>query len=125
MNQRTWLLKAMVMARLLQLGVPRILATVLLGTQLLNPLHSRSQFFSFSCYGSQDSSREVSGFLITFFDMRILRKYVTDVELYVPQPIQQGKIGLVTDFVWYEPLTRSKAAENYAAQRAGDFHLGW
>ncbi|CAM8972635.1 unnamed protein product [Rhodiola kirilowii] len=40
------------------------------------------------------------------------------------QPIQHGRIGLVSDFVWYHPLTSSKA-DNEAAQRARDFHLGW
>ncbi|KAK9664443.1 hypothetical protein RND81_14G042400 [Saponaria officinalis] len=37
---------------------------------------------------------------------------------------QKGQIGILLDFVWYEPLTRGKA-DNYAAQRARDFHLGW
>ncbi|KAI4351000.1 hypothetical protein L6164_005394 [Bauhinia variegata] len=37
---------------------------------------------------------------------------------------QNGKIGIVVDFIWYEPLTRSKA-DNYAAVRARDFHVGW
>ncbi|KAH9763612.1 Beta-glucosidase 44 [Citrus sinensis] len=37
---------------------------------------------------------------------------------------QKGRIGILLDFVWYEPLTRSKA-DNYAAQRARDFHVGW
>ncbi|XP_031406253.1 beta-glucosidase 44-like isoform X2 [Punica granatum] len=37
---------------------------------------------------------------------------------------QKGRIGILLDFVWYEPLTRSKA-DNLAAQRARDFHVGW
>ncbi|XP_071724709.1 beta-glucosidase 44-like [Rutidosis leptorrhynchoides] len=37
---------------------------------------------------------------------------------------QKGKIGILLDFVWYEPLTRGKN-DNYAAQRARDFHVGW
>ncbi|KAJ0113494.1 hypothetical protein Patl1_02235 [Pistacia atlantica] len=40
------------------------------------------------------------------------------------QKEQGGRIGILLDFVWYEPLTRSKA-DNYAAQRARDFHIGW
>ncbi|XVF61588.1 hypothetical protein PTKIN_Ptkin08bG0142000 [Pterospermum kingtungense] len=40
------------------------------------------------------------------------------------QAKQKGRIGILLDFVWYEPLTRSKA-DNYAAQRARDFHVGW
>ncbi|XVF20660.1 hypothetical protein REPUB_Repub12eG0020800 [Reevesia pubescens] len=40
------------------------------------------------------------------------------------QAEQKGRIGIFLDFVWYEPLTKSKA-DNYAAQRARDFHIGW
>lgn len=40
------------------------------------------------------------------------------------QEKQKGRIGILLDFVWYEPLTRGKA-DNYAAQRARDFHVGW
>ncbi|XP_034674012.1 beta-glucosidase 44-like [Vitis riparia] len=40
------------------------------------------------------------------------------------QKEQKGRIGILLDFVWYEPLTRSKA-DNLAAQRSRDFHVGW
>ncbi|KAJ6874969.1 hypothetical protein NC652_034630 [Populus alba x Populus x berolinensis] len=40
------------------------------------------------------------------------------------QEKQKGRIGILLDFVYYEPLTRSKA-DNLAAQRARDFHVGW
>ncbi|KAF6157603.1 hypothetical protein GIB67_037176 [Kingdonia uniflora] len=40
------------------------------------------------------------------------------------QATQKGRIKILLHFVWYEPLTRSKA-DNISTQRAKDFHLGW
>ncbi|KAJ8640566.1 hypothetical protein MRB53_017260 [Persea americana] len=40
------------------------------------------------------------------------------------QKDQHGKIGILLDFVWYEPLTNS-VDDELAAKRARDFHIGW
>ncbi|KAK3164503.1 hypothetical protein QOZ80_1AG0020010 [Eleusine coracana subsp. coracana] len=40
------------------------------------------------------------------------------------QHVQNGRIGILLDFVWYEGLTNS-AADQAAAQRSRDFHIGW
>ncbi|CAL5038081.1 unnamed protein product [Urochloa decumbens] len=40
------------------------------------------------------------------------------------QPTQKGRIGILLDFVWYEALTNS-IADQAAAQRSRDFHIGW
>nr|BAK08154.1 predicted protein [Hordeum vulgare subsp. vulgare] len=40
------------------------------------------------------------------------------------QPAQKGTIGILLDFVWYEPLTYTEEDE-YAAHRAREFTLGW
>ena len=40
------------------------------------------------------------------------------------QAKQKGRIGILLDFVWYEPLTNSTDDEA-AAQRSRDFHIGW
>lgn len=40
------------------------------------------------------------------------------------QAIQKGKIGILLDFVWYEPLT-DKEEDHAAAHRAREFTLGW
>ncbi|RZC86139.1 hypothetical protein C5167_026814 [Papaver somniferum] len=37
---------------------------------------------------------------------------------------QKGRIRILLDITWYEPLTDSKA-DHRAAKRATDFHLGW
>ncbi|KAL4179171.1 hypothetical protein AMTRI_Chr13g85950 [Amborella trichopoda] len=40
------------------------------------------------------------------------------------QATQKGRIGILLDFVWYEPFSNAKA-DVRAAQRSRDFHIGW
>ncbi|XP_047313590.1 beta-glucosidase 44-like [Impatiens glandulifera] len=56
----------------------------------------------------------------------ILLSHASAVQKYREeyQGVQGGRIGIVLDFTWYQPLTRGKA-DNYAAQRARDFNIGW
>ncbi|CAN6169068.1 unnamed protein product [Urochloa humidicola] len=48
-----------------------------------------------------------------------VKRYRDKYQLY-----QKGRIGILLDFVWYEPFSNS-SADQAAAQRARDFHLGW
>jgi beta-glucosidase len=48
-----------------------------------------------------------------------VKRYREKYQLY-----QKGRIGILLDFVWYEPFSDSNA-DRAAAQRARDFHLGW
>jgi len=48
-----------------------------------------------------------------------VKRYRDKYQLY-----QKGRIGILLDFVWYEPFSNS-SADRAAAQRARDFHLGW
>lgn len=56
----------------------------------------------------------------------ILLSHATAVKRYRDkyQAKQKGRIGILLDFVWYEPLTNSTDDEA-AAQRSRDFHIGW
>ncbi|WOK97651.1 hypothetical protein Cni_G06359 [Canna indica] len=55
----------------------------------------------------------------------IILSHATAVKRYREkyQATQKGRIGILLDFVWYEPHTY--AMDIPAAQRARDFHLGW
>eukprot|EP01018_Ginkgo_biloba_P027040 Gb_29260 [translate_table: standard] len=56
----------------------------------------------------------------------LLLSHATAVKIYREkyEAKQKGKIGILLDFVWYEPLTNS-SGDIAAAQRSRDFTLGW
>ncbi|KAL5995996.1 Beta-glucosidase 44 [Asimina triloba] len=55
----------------------------------------------------------------------LILAHATAVNRYRNYQVQQkGKIGILCDFVWYEAHSDS-AADQQAAQRARDFHVGW
>ncbi|GAB4846794.1 Beta-glucosidase 44 [Ancistrocladus abbreviatus] len=54
----------------------------------------------------------------------LILSHAAAVQRYRQKGVQNGRIGILLDFVWYEPLTRGRE-DNYAAQRARDFHVGW
>lgn len=56
----------------------------------------------------------------------LLLSHATAVKIYREkyEAKQKGNIGILLDFVWFEPLTNS-SGDRAAAQRSRDFSLGW
>lgn len=96
----------------------------------------------FSCCRRQAIPRKVSGKIAEWqfssrldlhyamqiisvtFAIPVSENVVWNAFLPIEQLYQKGRIGILLDFVWYEPFSDSNA-DRAAAQRARDFHLGW
>ncbi|XP_006664007.1 beta-glucosidase 38 [Oryza brachyantha] len=76
------------------------------------------------CTGCQFGGNSATEPYITAHNL--LLSHAAAVKIYRDkyQATQKGKIGILLDFVWYEPLT-DREEDRAAAHRAREFTLGW
>ncbi|KAA3458426.1 beta-glucosidase 44-like [Gossypium australe] len=95
---------------------PRIVAALGFDNGVIPPLRCSKEVGNCTA-GNSAVEPYIVGHNLILSHAKAVKKYR---EKY--QAKQKGRIGIVLDFNWYEPLTRSKI-DNYAAQRARDFHV--